>query len=376
MRVLHVITGLFTGGAEGQLMRLVGRRSVDSERVVSLVSGGANAAVLRADGHDVVELDCVRGRPGLAPVIAIARQIIDYRPDFVLSWLYHANLYALSAMALIGGRPRRQLIWNIRGSALQMENHGRSVRAATRLGAWLSPRPAAIVVNSETGQRDHAGLGYRPRRWAVIHNGVDTDEFVPDANDRARMRAALGLRPDELVILFAGRTDPQKDFSTLLAAIGMVPSCRVICAGRGTEALPDHPALIRLGQRLDMPSIYRAADLLVSSSAYGEGFANVVAEAMASGVPVVATSVGDIHAIVGQHGFVVPPRDPLALAEAIRAGLGLDPAARANVAGLARQRIFERFSFDRNVGAYRDLYATLGAAGAAKPLPSGLDHVG
>lgn len=376
MRVLHVITGLFTGGAEGQLMRLVGRRSVDSERVVSLVSGGANAAVLRADGHDVVELDCVRGRPGLAPVIAIARQINHYRPDFVLSWLYHANLYALSAMALIGGRPRRQLIWNIRGSALQMENHGRSVRAATRLGAWLSPRPAAIVVNSETGQRDHAVLGYRPRRWAVIHNGVDTDEFAPDANDRARMRAALGLRPDELVILFAGRTDPQKDFSTLLAAIGMVPSCRVICAGRGTEALPDHPALIRLGQRLDMPSIYRAADLLVSSSAYGEGFANVVAEAMASGVPVVATSVGDIHAIVGQHGFVVPPRDPLALAEAIRAGLGLDPAARANVAGLARQRIFERFSFDRNVGAYRDLYATLGAAGAAKPLLSGLDHVG
>jgi len=376
MRVLHVITGLFTGGAEGQLMRLVGRRSVDGERVVSLVRGGANAAALRDDGHDVVELDGVRGRPGLAPVVGVARQISDFRPDFVVSWLYHANLYALSAMALIGGRPRHQLIWNIRGSALRMENHGRSIRAASRLGAWLSPRPAAIVVNSESGQRDHAALGYRPRRWAVIHNGVDTVEFAPDAEDRARMRAELGLRPDDVVILFAGRADPQKDFSTLLAAIEMVPACRVLCAGRGTEALPDHPALIRLGQRLDMPSIYRAADLLVSSSAYGEGFANVVAEAMASGVPVVATSVGDIHAIVGQHGFVVPPRDPRALAAAIRTCLALDPAARGNLADLARQRIFERFSFDRNVGAYRDLYAALGSAGAGKPLLSGLDHIG
>lgn len=376
MRVLHVITGMFTGGAEGQLMRLVGRRSVDGERVVSLVRGGANAAALRDAGHDVVELDGVRGRPGIAPVLGVARQISDFRPDFVVSWLYHANLYALSAMALVGGRPRHQLIWNIRGSALKMENHGRSIRAASRLGAWLSPRPAAIVVNSETGQRDHSALGYRPRRWAVIHNGVDTVEFAPDAEDRARMRAELGLRADDRVILFAGRTDPQKDFATLLAAVGMVPSCRVICAGRGTESLPDHPALIRLGQRLDMPSIYRAADVLVSSSAYGEGFANVVAEAMASGVPVVATAVGDIHAIVGQHGFVVPPRDPRALAAAIRTCLALDPAARANLADLARQRICERFSFDRNVGAYRDLYATLGSAAADKPLLSGLDHVG
>ncbi|MCC6735178.1 MAG: glycosyltransferase [Bauldia sp.] len=376
MRVLHVITGLYTGGAEGQLMRLVGRRSVENERVVSLVGGGANAEALRDAGHDVVELDGVRGRPGVGLVLGVAREISSFRPDYVLSWLYHANLYALSALALIGRRPRQQLIWNIRGSAMRLENHGRSVRAASRLGAWLSARPAAIVVNSETGQRDHAAIGYRPRRWAVIHNGVDTDEFAPDVDDRARMRAALGLRPDELVVLFAGRADPQKDFSTFLAAIGMVPGVRVLCAGRGTEDLPDHPALIRLGQRLDMPSVYRAADLLVSSSAYGEGFANVVAEAMASGVPVVATDVGDIHAIVGQHGFVVPPCDPLALAAAIRTGLGLDQAARTTLAELARQRIRELFSFDRNVGAYRELYASLATAGTGKPLLTGLDHVG
>ncbi|MGV8840637.1 MAG: glycosyltransferase [Bauldia sp.] len=371
MRVLHVITGLFTGGAEGQLTRLVGRRSVESERVVSLVGGGANAAALRESGHDVVELDAVRGRPGIGPVLGVAREIDSFRPDYVLSWLYHANLYALSALALIGRRPRQHLIWNIRGSAMKLENHGRSIRAASRLGAWLSARPAAIVVNSETGQRDHAAIGYHPRRWAVIHNGVDTDEFAPDPDDRARMRAALGLRSGEFVVLFAGRADPQKDFATLLAAIELVPGVRILCAGRGTETLPDHPALIRLGQRLDMPSIYRAADLLVSSSAYGEGFANVVAEAMASGVPVVATSVGDIHAIVGQHGFVVPPRDPRALAAAIRAGLGLDQAERATLAELARQRIRERFSFDRSVGAYRDLYASLATAGAEKPLLSG-----
>lgn len=376
MRVLHVITGLFTGGAEGQLTRMVGRRGVDSERVVSLVSGGANAAALRAGGHDVVELDGVRGRPSLRPVLGIARQINDFRPDFVLSWLYHANLYALSALALMGGQPRQQLIWNIRGSALKLENHGRSIRAAWRLGAWLSRRPAAIVVNSESGQRDHAALGFHPRRWAVIHNGVDTKEFAPDADDRARTRAALGLRPDEFVVLFAGRADPQKDFPTFLAALQQVPGTRAICAGRGTETLPDHPSLIRLGQRLDMPSIYRAADLLVSSSAYGEGFANVVAEAMASGVPVVATSVGDIHLIVGQHGFVVPPRDPEALAAAIRTGLGLDPAGRTNLADLARRHIRERFSFERTVGAYRDLYTSLATDRAAKPVLSGIDHIG
>ena len=147
-----------------------------------------------------------------------------------------------------------------------------------------------------------------------------------------------------------GRIDPQKDYPTILRAAAIVAlerdDVRFVVVGNdrfGHEAdlqaltanLGIADRLIWAGERTDMPALYAALDLCVSSSAWGEGTPNVLAEAMACGVPCVTTDAGDSALVVGNLGTVVPRRDPAAMADAIvrRLASDCDPATlRAHIA--------------------------------------------
>jgi glycosyltransferase involved in cell wall biosynthesis len=202
-------------------------------------------------------------------------------------------------------------------------------------------------------------LGYAPNRttnrFLLIDNGVDTDRFQPDAMDHSAVRSELGLDADEFVIAVAARYDPMKDYPTLLAAVGGIPTARVVVMGAGVrEALPDSPQFVSLGRRDDVPRVLRAADVLASSSAYGEGFSNAIAEALATGLPVVATDVGDARRIVGDAGRIVAPRDPEALAAALRAVMDMPDRVALGVA--ARKRMVALFSLDRAIEKFDILH--------------------
>ena len=121
---------------------------------------------------------------------------------------------------------------------------------------------------------------------------------------------------------------------------------RAIAAGEGTERLADTPGLLRLGPRRDIPAIFAASDIVMSSSAFGEGFSNALAEGMACGLPVAATNVGDAARIVGDAGILVPPHDPQALASAIATLARMPPAERTALGHVARRRVVERFSWN------------------------------
>jgi glycosyltransferase involved in cell wall biosynthesis len=110
-----------------------------------------------------------------------------------------------------------------------------------------------------------------------------------------------------------------------------------------------------------VPRLTAALDVACSASAYGEGFPNVLGEAMACGVPCVTTDVGDAAAIVGETGWVVPPRDPRALAAMLGAALALSPAARGRRGAAARDRVARQFSQDAFIGRYAALYRALAA---------------
>jgi glycosyltransferase involved in cell wall biosynthesis len=125
-----------------------------------------------------------------------------------------------------------------------------------------------------------------------------------------------------------------------------------------------------LGERDDIPELLPALDLMVLASK-GEGFPNVVGEAMACGVPCIASDVGDAAAIIGETGSVVPPRDAQALAEAILAHLARGPDQRARLGAAARERIIAQYSIAAAVQRYEAIYASLvaarGASGSATP---------
>ena len=213
-------------------------------------------------------------------------------------------------------------------------------------------------------------LGYRPRRAEVIYNGIDTDRFQPDAAMRAAVRNELGIADDAILLAHVARVDPMKDHESFLAAMARLPGLRAVLVGAGTENLPAAPNTLRLGRRADVARLLAASDIVVSSSAFGEGFSNALAEGMACGLPAVATDVGDAGAIVGDSGLIVPARDPQALAAALR-DFAQEPATvRAERGKRARARIVEHFAMAPAVARFAGLYASLDeAADAAATNP-------
>ena len=202
-------------------------------------------------------------------------------------------------------------------------------------------------------------LGYRPRRAEVVPNGIDLDQFRPDATVRAALRSELGIPDDAFVVAHVARVDPMKDHENLLAALTKLPDVIGLLVGAGTECLPDQHNTRRFGRREDVARILTAADAVVSSSAFGEGFSNVLAEGMACGLPAVSTDVGDARSIVGDSGIIVPARDPSALAAALRTLAREPKPMRTERAARARAHIERNFTLRRAVKRYSDLYESL-----------------
>lgn len=377
MKVLHVITGLQTGGAERMLANLAiaSRNDGGTPVVVALCPGGSQFDRLREAGVRTISLGMRKGVPSVAGLVALARLLRKEAPDVVQSWMYHADLYALLALLLSGRRWRTLLFWGVRCSDMDLARYGISLRLTVRLCALLSGLVDGIVVNSRAGARVHRRLGYATRRMTIVDNGFDIENFRPDPEQRRAMRHALGLPADAFVAGFVARMDAMKDFPTLRAALAQLDGVTGVAIGKGTEALADAKGMIVLGERRDVPRLLNGFDLLVSTSAFGEGFSNAIGEAMATGIPIVATDVGDARRILGDGGIVVPPRDPAALAAAV-ARLRDDPSARRAMGSAARRRVERHFGLERSLAAFEALYRAPGNAGDARLTAGALSERG
>ncbi len=369
LRVTHVITGLGFGGAERALERLVvsdGSPDV-SHHVISLGADGPVGESLRRAGIPVGHAGLRPRVPGPRAVVRLRRLIRASEPDVVQTWLYHGDL--------VGGFVARSLrlpvVWNVRQGMFEAATTRRPTRAVARACArvsrWL---PDAIVANSESGRQAHIGAGFDGARMRLITNGIDVERFRPDPAASEAIRAELGLAADAIIIGMVARVDPAKDHATFLEAVALArlvhPDLRVVLAGKGIDGdaavellvtrLGLGDVVVRLRPRHDIERLTAAFDLAVLSSR-GEGFPNAVAEAMACGVPVVASDVGDTRALIGDAGLVVPPGDVASLRAAIVDLLGRDPADRAAVGARGRARVVERFSFDIMRDRYLQVWA-------------------
>jgi glycosyltransferase involved in cell wall biosynthesis len=383
IRVVHLITGLDLGGAELSLGNVVARfdKARFESKVVSLIEPGPAASLIRNHGIPLVSLGLERGKPGLRGFARMVALLRRDRPAILQTWMYHADLLGLIA-GRIAGTPR--IVWNIRCSNMTASDQDGHLRLLLRLLAPLSSRPDAVVVNSNAGRRVHSELGYRPRRWVEIVNGVDTERYRPRPKERQVLRRALGIPEHAQVIGMVARLHAMKDHHTFLAAAaelaGRRPETFFVIAGKGCEpgsselmqaitALGLEGRVRLLGARCDLEDVFPAFDLTALSSAFGEGFPNVLIESMACGVPCVATDVGDCARIIGHTGRVVPPRSPTALAAAWDEVLGADLEA---CGAAARARTVTFFDIDRARARYETLYSQLAfeAAPRAASLPA------
>jgi glycosyltransferase involved in cell wall biosynthesis len=354
-RVLHVITGLGTGGAERMLLQIAGGLQACNvpQHVVSMGTRGAYAEEIEARGVPVTELGMRSLGNGLGGLVRLVRLIGELRPSVLQGWMYHGNLLATAAHRLAPDRAARRLIWNLRASNMDDARYGRWIRLSALISRW----PDVVLANSQVGMAYHVGRGFRPRQRRVIPNGIDTALFCPDPAARRTLREQLGIGPDAVVALHVARRDPMKDHTLFLAAMQRLPSVTGILAGSGTETLTTGDNVRALGSRRDVAALCAAADLIVSTSAFGEGFSNALAEGMSAGLVPVATDVGDARLIIGTAGHVILPRDVGALVAAMEAEAMRSPAERLARGQAARAAIMERFTIEQCIEAYRGLYA-------------------
>jgi glycosyltransferase involved in cell wall biosynthesis len=290
--------------------------------------------------------------------------------------MYHGNTAAsLVGLLQLAATP---VFWTVHYSLDQAIAPNRLTRWLVRAGAPLSRTVARIVYCSAASAGQHEALGYDPRRRVVIPNGVDVDRFRPDPAAGARLRALLGVQPDVPLVGTFARYDPMKDHANLLAAVARLRArgrpVHLVLAGSGATAdngaLQDSVAaaglagrVSLLGVRDDVDALMPGLNLFVLPSAYGEAFPNVLIEAMAAGVPCVATDLGDCATILGETGLAVPPRDPDRLAAAMERLLAAPEAERAWRAEAARGRVLAEFSLPSVAERYLDLYTRTLASG-------------
>jgi len=363
MKVLLLSTSMGMGGADKQILSAAGEMQARGHEVliVSLTRLGPMGLEAQGAGIPIRSLEMRRGFPdprGLARLVRIVR---TWRPDVLHSHMLHANLMARVVRLLA---PVPALV-----STIHSINEGGSLQRASY--RWTNRLADHMTIVSEAAADRFITRGVIPRELlTVVPNGVDTDHFrhVP-AGARESIRRPLGL-DHEFVWLAVGRFETAKDYPNMLRGFAKVrkaqPRAVLLLAGRGslqeeTETLARELGLgdgVRfLGVRQDVAELMSAADGYVMSSAW-EGMPIVLLEAAAAGLPIVATRVGGNAEVVRENesGFLVPARDPGALAAAMLRLIALPDAERRSLGERGREHVRASYGLSRVVDRWLEVY--------------------
>jgi glycosyltransferase involved in cell wall biosynthesis len=329
MPVLHLITGLHLGGAETALYRYLKMQLPSEDKVVSLTDFGYYGEKLTLDGVDVSNVGMDK-KDLFGTVLALVRLIVYMRrerPVSIVCWMYHPMLLSFFIKLVL---PKSRIVWMVRHSLDGLhENSGLTNFIIKVCAAFSRFVPNAIVFNSLRSKQQHIMIGYRKHSSLWVPNGVDLRHFCPDVLERNNVRAEMGVRDSQFVVVFVGRLEAIKGPEIFLQALCFLEELDFFAVVVGREGkyrksdllqfLPDRlrERFKYIGETADVVRYLRAADLFVNSS-HSEGFPNSLIEAMAVGLPCVATDVGDSATIVEGCGIVVPPNDPAKMASAIR----------------------------------------------------------
>lgn len=370
---MHIISGLYVGGAEIALFNLLNK--TDKERISSLVVSmgeiGPVGEKLSLSGIPVKSLGMRRGVRAFLGMISLVQLIKKENPDVIQTWMHHADFFGTLAAIIAGNFP---VVWNVRCAELKRKDHGAALFWILWLLAKLSRIPKAIIVNSAEGKKAHQKLGYKAKRWEIIPNGIPTNKFVPSAWARENVRKSLGLDPTTPLIGLVARFHPMKDHNNFLEAAAELvkkrPEVHFLMVGKGIDH--ENLYLVRLidqyglggrvhllGERDDIATMTAALDIATCSS-YSEGFPNVLGEAMSSEVLCVSTKVGDAEELIKGVGEIVPPQDSVAMAQAWSKLLALEQGERQSLGKKARDRVKNKFSLFHTVSRYEKVYREVG----------------
>ena len=382
IKVTHIITGLNTGGAERALYNLLASdfSSKYDCSVISLIDEGSYGNKIRALGIPVHSMKMRTDLSIFRSILSLRSIIKKLAPDVLQGWMYHGNLAATVAKYFCSGEV--VLAWNIRHSLYELKSETFITRQIIKTNKFLSAKADAIFYNSQISRLQHEQFGFDSNQSILNPNGFDTSFLKPSLEKREIIRKELDISDHDTVIGHVARFHPMKDHASFIKAAIMVMSERsdviVLMIGREVKThtefllsqLPESltSRFYFLGERSDVYDLMQSMDAFCLSSAWGEGFPNVLGEAMSMSVPCITTDIADSSEIVGKTGIVVPPGEPKKLADAIFTFLNLTSSEKAALGRAARQRIEEKYLMRINVERYEAAYEELSKYSAAPTI--------
>jgi glycosyltransferase involved in cell wall biosynthesis len=354
MRVLQIIDSLALGGAEvllKDMAPLFRSRQVSCEVAVLRRTSGSLEHSLEVAGVTLHATD-VAGLYSLRQISALSKLMRKY--DIVHIHLFPAQLWAALAAASLESRipivTTEHNTWN-----------GRRRWWLRSFDAWMYNKYARIACNSEATAAELICWcpGTAPK-VQVIHNGVSIKEF-----EKALPSELPDIPHDRPLLIFVGRFEPQKDHATILRALSAVPEAYLLLVGDGplrpqienlAKSLGIAQRVFFLGWRSDVPGILKASDIYIHSTT-SDGFGIAACEAMAAGLPVLASDVAGLAQVVEGAGVLFPVGDDKALAREI-ATLIASPERQRHMSEASRRRA-SRFTIERTVDGYIEMYRSV-----------------
>lgn len=370
MTIAHIITSLNNGGAEGVLYRLCLHDKNNEHIVISMMNTGKYGPLLQEHGIKVYCLNMQQGRLSLKGIIKLYKLLRAIKPNVVQTWMYHADLIG-GIVARIAGI--KKIFWNIRHSYLQKGSSKNSTIFIAHVCARLSCIiPTKIICCAHKAKEVHEALGYKAAKLVVIPNGYDFSEYYPDEIKRRTFRSELNISEDTILLGMVGRYDPLKDHHNLLQAIAILSKTyqnfKLCLIGKELNInnnilmniIYDFDltnSVLLLDQRKDIPYVMNGLDIHILSSS-SEAFPNVIAEAMACGIPCISTNVGDANIIIRDSGWLVPPKQPQALAQAIEIAITemTSDELWQKRKHLVHTQVSNQFSIQKMISSYQDIW--------------------
>ena len=368
MKIVHIITGLGDGGAEHTLFKICKYDIKNKHIVISFKRYGKYFSLLSKLG---IKVYCINANFfSIHKFFFLIRLLRLLNPDIVQTWLVHADFVGGIAARLAS---IKKIIWNVRYSDLKLGKAKLTTIIIIKILSKLSYLiPKSIVIASKRAKKIYEIEGYDKKKLRFIPNGYDFSILKPSKFQKINFQKKNKIKKKIPLIGKVARYDPKKDHLNLIKALSLIRSKNVnfSCVLIGTNINQSNIKLVSkikelklsnhvklLGQNDDITKVMNGLDVYIQSSSYGEGFPNVVAEAMSCGTPCVVTDVGDARFIVGKNGWIVPPNNSIKLAKAIEKALSeIGTSHWSRRCNKARLRIKDNFNIINMIKSYSNLW--------------------
>ncbi len=371
MNIVHFITGLNVGGAEMMLFKHLRTFSKKQNKliVISLQDKSMIGKKIEKLGVRVFDLNLSYKSINFVKLINLFFILKKFNPDIFHCWMYHANL--LGFLYSIFFR-KTKVIWNIRQTLYSLQNEKKLTRLVIFVSKIISNFSINIIYNSKKSLKQHSAYGFRNTNSFFIPNGFIIENLNQNQKNKInkKIRKKFNIPERAIVIGIVARNHPMKGydifFKSLEAILEKRKDIHVLAVGRNVNYKNFKHVILKknksfyhfTGQKNNINDLMCCMNIFVSSSIWGEGFSNVLSEAMLMEVPCVATNIGESKNIIGKNGIIIEANSSILLEQGILKILALSSKKRKEIGRSARKRVISKFDIEKINKLYSNTYLT------------------